>query len=468
MNNKHRLSFTVASTFLALAPAALAGDLAVTGDTVNFTATGFADSPTIGSNGILTDVTGIPTGAITSDLGLSFTMQSTGTGDGIYSFEVGMFIDHDDSQRRLEIFIPGVTMTFSNSGSTLVGAITGNSVTVHGRSADGATTLSTTTTNSAFGFNGSSLSVSAGNQLNDIQTAGDILGDLVATFNTESQGHYNYGIFLAQTGGPEALTFGTAAGSAFPCAPASPFEINTAKNATLSGSSALQGEIAISGASDTNSVSPTAYSGTCTPTVTSSGGGGGGGGGNDSPTEEEVEEQQQAVEDTLNELAGTDLTDPNNVTDDVVDTIDTLLEDSGTLGADTSAGIEGGNVDTDVALDVIDTLTDALDLAGSASQGGGDIDTTGISDSLDGITDIFTALDGTGDDLTTTQITQVQTLTEESLTSITNVFTDSTSADEAEGLVDSVSGVVNSALDVGATLDTDLLSSVQLCSIQLA
>ena len=276
MNNKHRLSFTVASTFLALAPAALAGDLAVTGDTVNFTATGFADSPTIGSNGILTDVTGIPTGAITSDLGLSFTMQSTGTGDGIYSFEVGMFIDHDDSQRRLEIFIPGVTMTFSNSGSTLVGAITGNSVTVHGRSADGATTLSTTTTNSAFGFNGSSLSVSAGNQLNDIQTAGDILGDLVATFNTESQGHYNYGIFLAQTGGPEALTFGTAAGSAFPCAPASPFEINTAKNATLSGSSALQGEIAISGASDTNSVSPTAYSGTCTPTVTSSGGGGGG------------------------------------------------------------------------------------------------------------------------------------------------------------------------------------------------
>ena len=79
-------------------------------------------------------VSGIPTPASGFNVPVfSYTLESSAVPDGVYTFRAGFVIDDDNSSRRIEISIPGITMTFA--GGVLSGSIASTPVTVLGRSA---------------------------------------------------------------------------------------------------------------------------------------------------------------------------------------------------------------------------------------------------------------------------------------------------------------------------------------------
>ncbi|PCI75161.1 MAG: hypothetical protein COB20_13480 [SAR86 cluster bacterium] len=438
---------------------ALANGIAVTGDTVTISASagGFNQAKSLLTTpGTIPNTDGIPTASITSDLTFTFNVAAA-TGStiaaGTYSFQGGMFIDQDGSARRLEISVSGISLTFDALGNITSGSIAaGTNAVVSGRSADGGATAVITLTNNLLSITDATFSITAGAQIAEIEgSANIILQDLTTTFTAAAS--YDYGIFLKQTGGVAGLTFGLTDGTTFfGCAAANPMAL--AGQSSFTGASALAGRM---GVGQLAGGSATAYAGSCitVPAIGGGGGGGGGGGTSDTPT---VEEQQQVAQESVNELNTIDF---NNVTDNDIVAIVMVLDEIVDLGGNTVAGIEDGDVNTNTALNVVETITDVLQVTGAATQGGGDIDSDAINSTLNGITDIFDALDEAGDGLNTAQIETVQSLTETTLTAVTELFTDTTTISETESLITSVSSVINSAIKVGASLDSDLLSSAE-------
>jgi hypothetical protein len=441
---------------------ALANGIAVTGDTVTISASagGFNQAKNLLTTpGTIPNTDNIPTASISSDLTFTFNVAAA-TGStiaaGTYTFQGGMFIDQDGSSRRLEISVSGISLTFDAMGNITSGSITaGTNAVVSGRSADGSATAVITLTNTLLNVTDSTFSITAGAQIAEIQgSASIILQDLTTTFTAVAS--YDYGIFLKQTGGVAGLTFGLTDGTTFfGCAAANPMAL--AGQSSFTGASALAGRMGVGVAAGG---SATAYAGSCITVPAIGGGGGGAPPSNDDDTSDAptVDEQQEAAQNSVNELNSIDFNDP---TDDDIDTIVTVLNEIAQLGSNTAAGLEDGDVDTDGALNVVDTITDLLQVTGAATQGGGNIDSGAINDSLSGITDIFTALEGTGDGLDANQIEKVQTITETTVTAVTELFTETTSISDTESLIGNIGNIISSAINTGASLDTTLIADAQ-------
>lgn len=212
-------------TVLAVGSAgAFAQQLGVTGNAVTVSNAGGGFGPTsvpIASNGTVSAITGLPTSTTLDVPTFTFNMSSNGVNDAVHTFRVGFVIDDDTTQRRLEIDITGITMTFTNSGTTLTGSVTGATTTVYGRNADGSITLmATPATPGTVAFSGTTLSFDADDALASIVSGGGILADVINSMNATGIG-YTYAVVLKQTSGGQALQFGHSPGGSFTAFPTS-------------------------------------------------------------------------------------------------------------------------------------------------------------------------------------------------------------------------------------------------------
>jgi hypothetical protein len=246
------VSAVAAAVFSGFGVAAYAGDLSVSGNSVTVTwSGGGAGAKTITSGGIVGDVSGIPN--VVGTIGFpnfAFTLQQSGVANGAYTFAAGFIIDEVGTDRRIELYLPNVTMTFSSG--VLTGSITnGQTVSVRGRNADSTVSAVATLSNNSASFDGATLSFNAGNQLSKLNAAGGILADVAATILNATDARYTYAVFLNQTGGPDNIRFiSNGTSTAYPCSNGSEFVINAGSSlvSTFNGSYVLQGKLAFGAA----------------------------------------------------------------------------------------------------------------------------------------------------------------------------------------------------------------------------
>lgn len=281
------------ASLLALFPLAsqmaFANGIAVTGDTVTIAASagGFNQAKNLTATaGTIPNTDNVPPASITSDLTFTFDVAAA-TGKtitaGTYTFNAGMFIDQDSTMRRLEMSVPGVSLTFDASGNITSGSIAaGSNVKVSGRSSDGSATAVVTLTNTLLTITDATFEITAGAQITEIEMSPSIiLQDLTTTFNANAS--YDYAVFLNQLSGAD-LTFGLTNGTTFfGCPGSNPMLLTSQTNFT--GASALVGRMGVGQAAGG---SPTAYSGACTVV------GDGGGGGGTTPSELTIAEAEEA------------------------------------------------------------------------------------------------------------------------------------------------------------------------------
>lgn len=435
-------------------PAAHAGEINVASDQLVITAAGGfgGATPTIGNDGIVGvgEIAGLPSpaGAFPD---FSLTLESNNTANGTYTFAAGFIIDDDNSDTRLEISIPTVNMTFSNSGADITGSITGSAATMIGRNNDSSATVTNTTLpNSFFSFAGNVLTLDAGAQIAAVEAEGGLFASIINSVDVFNEGHYDYAVFLKQLSGPEALNFGTITGvfTEFAgCAPANAFLLNGGLAATFSGAYALQGEFSIGTPGDADITSPTAFISACTPIVTPPGGGGA-----PPPAEGSAADADVALAD---EIAGITVPASGPVSAAVVTQIDTALNNTDTLVDLTLADLASDDLSVDDAVGIIDTLNSSLELAGEAIQAGATLNLGTISDIIDGIGDVIAALDD-GGTLTPLQLTQLASTTLSTLDAIRDLIADDADPDSTADILDQAGDVVNAAINVGVDLSTTL------------
>ncbi len=460
------------STLLLASFPAAAQQLSVTGNTVDVAAEGgFAETLTIGSNGIVSDLTGVPTAGTLEVPSFSFTLEQNGVSDGSYTFAAGFVLDDQGSGRRLEIHIPQVSMNFS-SGALSGSVAAAQDVTVLGRTADSSTQVTTTVNNNFASFNGSALSFNADNQLDLITNAGGIFADVIDTIDAIDSGNYSYAVFLKQTGGPANIQFGTGATGSFtqfPCTDGSAFELDSPASlpSIYAGAEGLQGQLKFAGSSGTLDASgPDLFSASTCATFIPPTTGGGGGGGEQPPvvvTPDPEEEVETANDDLIDELDNLDLPSDGAISDDLVDDINTALGNSSDLVDSVVTNLGTGDVSASAAVDVINTLNASLDLAGSAIQSDAAIDLGNVVDIVSGIGQVIDSLDNDGA-LSATLLTTVETSTISTLNEVDNLVTDTTSLDSAAQIVSATEQVINNFVGVGGALGEDLIASAQTFS----
>lgn len=456
-------AFITSTLFMGFSMAANAADVSITGNTLTVNPGGA--TPSISTTGIVDPVTGIPTQAGGLAVpSFTFTLQQdAGFVDGTYNLAFGVVLQDDNSNRRIEMSLPQLALTFT--GATISGIVPAQNAIVKAR--NGANTIQVSASVADDGsttIDENSVSFNAATLLSKIQASNASFATIINSLNLS--GHFTYTVVLKQISGPANLRFGTDAPGAFTpfgcIAGASEFQLTTGGSlaATFAGGYGLQGRLSFAGAGGAaDAFALTPFSTTCAVI-----GGGGGGGApppsndNDTSDAPTVDEQQEAAQNSVNELNSIDFNDP---TDDDIDTIVTVLEEIAQLGSNTAAGLEDGDVDADGALNVLDTLTDALQVTGAVTQGGGNIDSGTINNSLSGITDIFTALESTGGGLDANQIEKVQTITETTVIAVTELFTETTSIADTESLIGNIGNIISSAINTGASLDTTLIADAQ-------
>lgn len=349
----------------SIATSASAQNLGVAGNQINISIPGssFSTSATLTAPGTVSAVTGIPsqsTGSLIAPK-FTFTLEQDGSANGSSgTYAAGIIIDEDSSQRRLEVFIPGISLSFDGSGN-LTGTLTTPSVNIYGRDSTG-TVLASTTVASAgsVNFNGNSLSFSAADQIALIQAQPGILADIVTSINNAGL-TYSYTVVLAKTGGTANYSFGLNAAGAF---------------------SAFQGagaaEFNIGGAAQ-NGVDATALdpgqklTGTLSFTNSTGGGGGGGGGGSTTGNDNTINAGQTALQNEL-DAAGPPSAD--------------LITQVNSTAAAVAAEVKAGTASPTTLFGVLDTLNKSL------GKQDGSTPTGSTAATLASITNVVSALNG--------------------------------------------------------------------------
>ncbi|CAE7417822.1 unnamed protein product [Symbiodinium microadriaticum] len=227
--------------------------------TVSVPSTTFSSTVSVANTGTVGAVTGVPTTGSLTTPSFSFTLQGTAINGTSGTYTVGIILDEQGSQRRLEIYIPGVSLSFDGGGN-LTGSLTTPNVTIYGRDSAGTLTAEVTAANGgSVSFNGNSISFSAADQISFIQAQGGILADITTSINNTGL-TYDYTLILANTAGTN-YAFEHSDGTDFPATGASEFTLVPASNADENTALATNGQ---------------KLTGTVAFAAASSGGGGGG------------------------------------------------------------------------------------------------------------------------------------------------------------------------------------------------
>ncbi len=205
-------------------------------------------------------------------------------------------------------------------------------------------------------------------------------------------------------------------------------------------------------------------------------GGGSGGGSDDDSDEEEPEtpvvetepsaleviaDNNDAIEEEIENIVISD--DDDEITEETVQAIDTALDNASALAEDTKAKIDSGEITGDDALQVLDTLGSALDLAGEATGKGADIDETNVTDSVESITGILNALDEE-EPLDQTQVEQLQQVAQKAVDTVADLIDEESTEEEVEGLVTDIEELLASTENAGADLDEEIVVAAQTLS----
>lgn len=440
----------LSSVFMLSAGTALAQEeLNINNDAVTVTSGGGFNSGALTINsttGIVPSVV-IPQAGVTGGAAIpnfAFTMESNGVTDGTYTFKVGFLIDDDNSNRRLEISIPSITMAFSGSGATLAGSVpAGSSVNVRGRAADNTTQISASLSNTLLSFNGSSLSFTSGAQVTEIQGKGGILGDIATTI--AANGAYTYAVVLKQLSGPATLNFGTESGgfSKLGCAPSDAFALGS-NGSSFSGGFGLQGQFKI--VSGTAAAAPTQFSAACTTEIASGGGGGG-----------------TTTTDASITNAGNDLTAATTP-----EAVATAVDAANTLATNVAAQIESGTADVSTGVSLLETLNTGISVIGSSSTTAGTpIDQSKVTDTLNSISSVITAV-GT-QTLTPAQLSSVQSTVVTTMSNLINTIPANADPAQTQATLAKVGEVLRKVSSLpGSTVTAALADGAKAISLNAA
>ncbi|MES3006322.1 MAG: hypothetical protein V4751_00970 [Pseudomonadota bacterium] len=457
-----------------------AGDLSLQDNEVVITgagaSAGFSSTPTIGADGIVGNVTGVP---IIDNFGIpsfSFTLlKSEDLTDGDYSFRVAVTFQDNDSDRRMEAMIPELILAVSGGGNTIQGGVpSGQSMRLLGQDDSGTAVvlanISNDSDNGPVTVTDGTITINAMELLEAIASKHPAFTTILDRFNHGA--HYTYRIVVQQhsSGQPEMIGFGTGhpvvtkfpkvrttcdlspaseSGSVFilnPDTEGEPGEL--AQHFTEA--YAVQGQFSVvgsSGAFDTL----TAFTDTCTTT----------GGGDPDPEPEpepEPEVDVGAGTDDLNDALDDIIIDPNEVPDDSqIDAIEGAIDDAADLLADALDQID--SISTEDALELLGTTGDALSLAGQASEAGGDIDEEAMTDAINNVSSLLEALGDKEGELTQAEIDQVSDIAESTLAASADLISDDSTPDEIQNLVDATASVLNAAIEAGAPLSDAMIDA---------
>ena len=454
-----------------------------------------ADAASVGPGGVVEPFTELPSTEVFSFPTLSFGLDTSGafaynlgistpTVSSSYRFRAGMVIYDPadlDSGRRLELDIPGVTMTIDNDGN-LNGEIGPQDFNVWGRTSDTAVAVSVPI-NTPITFSENTFEFDAATLIGLIQSDGSDLGNALSNIRTEGQ-TFNYLLVLKQEMDPENpdepdvalgskhdgeftpfLTVEAGAGAA------DGFVGNLLGNPPrpLNGLYAdgyrLTGQISFAAAS-TGPVNPGPTNpgptnpgptnpGPTDPGPTDSGGGA-------LPPPSLPDNTVTANNQLMNAIADIDvpqIPDDGVIDPDVVASINNVLDDADTLADIVTADLVNEDISAGQAIDILDTLNDALEPVGTAIQAGADIELATVTDVIDGIGDVIDALDDPT--LSPALMEAVQAAAQSTLAAVPELVADDADPDSTEAILDSASTLVNAVVGQDATLEEDFKAAAQ-------
>lgn len=422
-----------------------------------------AKSSTVASTGLATQVTGVPN----TNKGIpSFTFDMTPSNltDGTFKFKLGVTFDDDNSNSRIEVYIPSLDLTVSNSGARVDGVLDNTQkIRVLARDDDGSINVNVllnipadspiTVSNNAFSFDMGKILTAITNDHASIKAILDGIGNIPR--------HYTYTIAMQETtAGAIRLGVGDTF-AAFPriqssCAANTSSQSNAvftlgsnALASDLTLAYAIRGQYSVTGASGSAGSAPTAFTEDCavvTPTPTPE----------PEVTEEAVTETNTEIE---NELAG------ETVSTETVDKLNTAADTAATLASNTAEQINNAATLTPeaatTALTTLTTVSKSIELAGTATQKNAAIDTSKAASTITNVASTLEAINtksttGGTSTLTEAQKTQVNTL-------VTNVVKDAANLIATGASSTNILTVVNASIKViaqGAKANGEVTATV--------
>ena len=422
---------------------AYAADLTLSAATVTIG----GNASTVSDQGLATRVTGIAT----SNYGMpnfTFTLAPSSFTDGTYKFKMGIVFDDDNSNNRVEVFVPSLELTITNNAVTASNLDLTQKIRVLARNNDGSINVNAqfdpvntavTTAGNAFTIRMDNVVTAAKNQISAITALLD---------GMSTNKNYTYTIAMQETtsGG---IRLGV--GSPFTALPRfqttcteSPSSqsnnVFTLASGTLASSLtlayAVQGQFSVTGATGTVGAAPTAFTENCVAQTS-------GGGGTTTPPATET-----AVTETNNELANE--LGGETVTTETVDKLNTAADTAATLASNTAEQINNATTLTpeaaSSALSTLTTVSKSIELAGTATQKDAAIDTSKAASTITNLASTLEAINtksttGGTSTLTAEQKTQVNTL-------VTNVVKDAANLIATGATSTNILSVVNASIKV--------------------
>lgn len=220
---KRLISVAIASVLTGLGSHAAANDIALTSaiTITNNDTPAFSGSATVGTNGIVGNIDGVPTYNEFFIPSFSFTLanalaQANQT-PGPYTFKVGVIITNNGNvgtanEQRFEAYLGQLQMEFVNG--VLVGRIPAQNLEVKGRDGVtfGATSLSNAATNGPVSISGGTVTFNGNSVVNRLKAADPTFNLIFNSFNAGAT--YTYKIVIEEVGG-SVNRFGLSSGGVF-------------------------------------------------------------------------------------------------------------------------------------------------------------------------------------------------------------------------------------------------------------
>ncbi len=408
------------------------------------------NASTVSNQGLATRVTGIAA----SNYGMpnfTFTLAPSGFTDGTYKFKLGIVFDDDNSNNRVEVFVPSLELTITGNAVTASNLDLTQKIRVLARNNDGSINVNAqfdpvntavTTAGNAFTIRMDNVVTAAKNQISAITALLD---------GMSTNKNYTYTIAMQET-----TSGGIRLGVGSPFAALPRFQttctedtnsqsnnVFTLGTGTLASSLtlayAIKGQFSVTGATGTVGAAPTAFTENCVAQTS------GGGGGTTTPpaTETAVTETNNEI---ANELGG------ETVTTETVDKLNTAADNAATLASNTAAQINSATTLTpeaaSSALSTLATVSKSIELAGTATQKNAAIDTSKAASTITNVASTLEAINtksttGGTSTLTAAQKTEVNTL-------VTNVVKDAANLIATGASSTNILSVVNASIKVMA------------------
>lgn len=464
---KNYLNQVVLAVILSgLGAQAYAADLTLSAATVTIG----GQASTVTNQGLATRVTGIAA----SNYGMpdfTFTLAPSGFTDGTYKFKMGIVFDDDNSNNRVEVFVPSLELTITNNAVTSSNLDLTQKIRVLARNNDGSINVNAQfdPVATAISTKGNLLSISMENVVTAAKSQISALTALLNGMSTNK--NYTYTIAMQET---TSAGIRLGVGSPFTalprfqttCAEDTNSQSNNvftlgsgtlASNLTLA--YAVKGQFSVTGATGTVGAVPTAFTENCVAQSS------GGGGGTTTPpaTETAVTETNNAIDAELN--------NSETVSTATVDALNTAADNAATLASNTAAQINSATSlssgDATLALNTLTTVGKSVQLAGTATQKNGAIDTskaagtiTNLASTLEAINNKSTSNNGAST-LTDAQKTKVNELVTNVVKDAANLIATGASSTNILSVVNASIKVIAQGAKASGTVTTEVVAQVK-------